>query len=143
MPQAGLSLRREDPPRDETRRGQVPATPGTGVPGRRTVSIQGRGAERYRGTPGDYHGVPQRRRPARRPHERSGFKPDRAALWAVMLGVLMILAAATSSHAAMVSRHTLAAQRYPGAAVHVVAAQARFRAGAHDAAAHCSLRAST
>jgi hypothetical protein len=52
-------------------------------------------------------------------------------MWAVLLGVLMILAAATSSHAAMLSRHTLAAQRHPGAAVHLVAAQARFRAGVH------------
>jgi hypothetical protein len=131
MPQAGLSLRREEPPRDETRRNEELAVPGTGVPGRRTVSIQGRGTERYRGTPGDYHGVPERRRPARRPHERSGFKPDRAAMWAVLLGVLMILAAATSSHAAMLSRHHLALQRHPGASVHVVAAQARLRAGVH------------
>jgi hypothetical protein len=29
-------------------------------------------------------------------------RPDRIALWAVLLGVLLVLVAATSSHAAMV-----------------------------------------
>jgi hypothetical protein len=63
-----------------------------GVPGRRTVTIRGQGAERY---------VParsSRRRPERR-YERAGFRPDRAAMWAVMLGVMLILAAAASAHA--------------------------------------------
>jgi hypothetical protein len=60
---------------------------------RRTVTIQGRGSERYRAS--------AERRPSQRAHERSGFRPDRAAMWAVMLGVVMILAAATSSHAAV------------------------------------------
>ena len=35
-----------------------------------------------------------------RPHERSGFKPDRVALWAVLLGLALLLGAVTSSHAA-------------------------------------------
>jgi hypothetical protein len=64
------------------------------VPERRTVTIRGRGSERY---------VParssSRRRPERR-HERAGFRPDRTAMWAVLLGVLLILAAAASAHAA-------------------------------------------
>ena len=62
--------------------------------GRRTITIRGQGAERY---------VPPRsssRRPPERRYERAGFKPDRAAMWAVMLGVMLILAAATSAHAA-------------------------------------------
>ncbi len=63
-----------------------------GIPGRRTVTIQGRGAERY---------TPARRRPDRTLEERARMRPDRAAMWAVMLGVLLILAAATSSHAAV------------------------------------------
>ena len=63
------------------------------VPARRTVTITGRGAERYLAvTP---------RRSAYRAHERAGFKPDRMAMWAVVLGLLMILAAATSAHAAL------------------------------------------
>jgi hypothetical protein len=71
---------------------EVSDRPG-GVPGRRTVTIRGQGAERY---------VPirssSRRRPERR-YERAGFRPDRAAMWAVMLGVMLILAAAASAHA--------------------------------------------
>jgi hypothetical protein len=66
--------------------------------GRRTVLITGRGAEG---------------RSARRgydayfaPHERAGFKPDRVAMWAVLLGLALLLAAATSSHAAVL--HALA-----------------------------------
>ncbi len=61
--------------------------------GRRTVYITGRGAER---------GLPVAR-PTLRRHEREGFKPDRAAMWAVMLGLLLILVAATSAHAAVVA----------------------------------------
>jgi hypothetical protein len=70
--------------------------PGAGIPGRRTVTIRGHGAER------DLAFAAQRsaRRPATRPHERPGFKPDRAAMWAILLGIFLVLVAATSSHAA-------------------------------------------
>ena len=57
---------------------------------RRTVTIRGHGAE---------SNLPAR--PALRRHERPGFRPDRAALWAVILGVVLILVAAASAHAAM------------------------------------------
>jgi len=94
--------------RPETRLAPRPVgrsqTPRGGVPGRRTITIQGRGAERY--TP-----RPRRHRP-RAPHERAGFRPDRAALWAVLLGVLLILAAATSSHAATIAAHGAAAHAH-------------------------------
>jgi hypothetical protein len=66
-----------------------PASPS--APPRRTVTIRGHGAERN---------LPVAR-PALRRHERPGFRPDRAALWAVMLGLLLILVAATSAHAAI------------------------------------------
>jgi hypothetical protein len=152
MPQAGLSARRDDWfPEDarlneagqrETRaelrevprlgpredhapepRGTGARVPGAGVPGRRTVAIQGRGAERYRG-------MPERRRPASRRHERAGFKADRAAMWAVVLGVLMILAAATSSHAAMLSRHAAATHHRPALVSRTHAAKGHLRTGA-------------
>jgi hypothetical protein len=58
---------------------------------RRTVVIRGRGAERN---------LPVAR-PTLRRHERPGFRADRAAMWAVMLGLLLILVAATSAHAAI------------------------------------------
>ena len=69
---------------------------GTGVPGRRTVKITGYGSQRNL----IYASREPRRRPAERPYERAGFKPDRVAMWAVLLGVLLVLVAAMSAHAA-------------------------------------------
>jgi hypothetical protein len=69
---------------------------GTGVPGRRTVKITGYGSQRNL----IYASREPRRRPPERPYERAGFKPDRVAMWAVLLGVLLVLVAATSAHAA-------------------------------------------
>ena len=68
--------------------------------GRRTVTITGRGAERYnpRFEPG------ARPRPQRRRHERTGYRPDRTALWAVVLCVALLLLATTTSHAATASQ---------------------------------------
>jgi hypothetical protein len=62
---------------------------------RRTVTIRGRGSERYVSP----NRSASRRRPERR-YERSGFRPDRTAMWAVLLGLMLILAAAASAHAA-------------------------------------------
>jgi len=69
---------------------------GTGVPGRRTVKITGYGSQRNL----IYQSREPRRRPPERAYERAGFKPDRVALWAVLLGVLLVLVAAMSAHAA-------------------------------------------
>ncbi len=55
------------------------------APERRTVVIRGQVA-------------PPRRRPPRRAHERVGPRPDRIALWAVLLGVFLIVVAAMSAH---------------------------------------------
>jgi hypothetical protein len=48
------------------------------------------------------------RRPTLRRHERPGFRPDRVAMWAVVLGLFLVLVAVVSAHAA-VSSHELAA----------------------------------
>ena len=57
-----------------------------------------------------------RRRPARRPVERVGPRPDRLALWAVVLGFFLILVAVTStSHAATGAQ---GARAVGGATVH-------------------------
>ncbi len=72
-----------------------PSRPGE----RRTIVITGRGTERS---------LPPRQRgwEASLPlHERSGFKPDRVAMWAVLLGVILLLVAAASSHAASIAAH--------------------------------------
>jgi hypothetical protein len=65
---------------------------------RRTIEITGRTV----GAPALPRLVQiDRRRPARRPAERVGARPDRLALWAVVLGFFLIFVAVTStSHAA-------------------------------------------
>ncbi len=109
MPQSGAATssdarRRDDDPRPAARtaprRVSGPASgpdAGSGVPERRMVTIRGRGSERY---------VPIRssrdRRPERR-YERPGFQPDRVAMWAILLGVVLIVAAASTAHAATLS----------------------------------------
>ena len=54
------------------------------------MTIRGHGAERN---------LPVARPTVRR-HERPGFRPDRAALWAVILGLVLILVAVASAHGA-------------------------------------------
>lgn len=76
-------------PRPVTAAGGASVSP---TPVRRTVKIQGRGAERNLPEPG------ATRRPARRPYERHGFRPDRVAMWAVLLGLLLVLVAVLSAH---------------------------------------------
>ena len=72
--------------------GRQPAT-------RRTVVIRGQVAPRAGGT--DSVSGPARRRPPRRPSERiAGSRPDRAAMWAVMMGVFLILTAVLTAHGA-------------------------------------------
>jgi hypothetical protein len=105
MPQTGatvsggkLGVTDERSGRDITRdvpRGRS-AGHGAGVPGRRTVTIRGQAPERYPPRRADGS---RRPRPERR-HERAGFRPDRAALWAFLLGVMLILVAVASAHAA-------------------------------------------
>ena len=105
---------------------------GAGIPGRRTVTIRGVGAEAWAARPSSRSSRPapsrsspapsglsrpapsrsSRRAPSRssrsssaarrrpRAYERAGFRPDRVAMWAVLLGVVLVLVAATSSHAA-------------------------------------------
>ena len=63
--------------------------------GRRTVKIGGR--------PLEFHGSPARarRRPPRAMHERLGPRPDRVAMWAFALGILLILIAVATANAAV------------------------------------------
>jgi hypothetical protein len=104
MPQTGVAVSGGERSETDERRGQRAAYPdaspkgptGAGVPGRRTVTIRGQAPERYPARRADGS---RRPRPERR-HERAGFRPDRAALWAVLLGVMLILVAVTSAHAA-------------------------------------------
>ena|SRR5438270_11951509 len=68
---------------------------------RHTVTIRGRGAERDLAFP-EYRSA---RSPATPRHERPGFKPDRTALWAVLLGLLLVFVAVASAHASVLAHH--------------------------------------
>jgi hypothetical protein len=83
------------------------------LPERRTITITGRGAERQ------YPSTYSRRRPQRPVHQRPGFRPDRAAMWAVLLGFLLVLVAATSSHAAIRTHFAHASHVAPARTHHV------------------------
>ncbi len=103
----------EDPPARRSRRAadadRAAATaiaPLAPPPARRTVQITGRTVA---GPSLPRLVEVERRRPARSPAERVGPRPDRVALWAVLLGFFLILVAATSSHAATHPAHTGAA----------------------------------
>jgi len=70
--------------------------PGQGVPGRPTVQIKGRGAEaRHDVLPSER----SRRRPPRSVPERVGPRPDRVALWALVLAVVLIITAVATADA--------------------------------------------
>jgi len=69
--------------------------PAAGVPARRTVTITGRGADRVVAPGREVRRAPRRRA------EEVVFRGDRIAMWAVLLGLLLAIAAATSGHAAV------------------------------------------
>lgn len=73
------------------------AGPGPAAP-RRTITIRGQATSLPVAGPRLLEA--ERRRPPRRPAERFTGRPDRVALWAVLLGFLLVLVATTSAHAA-------------------------------------------
>ena len=85
-------------PAPAARRGPHPK--GTAIPARRTVEIRGRT------TPAP--SVPRveldRRRPPRRAVERIGPHPDRLALWALLMGLVLILVAVGTADASVLAR---------------------------------------
>jgi hypothetical protein len=93
-------------PTRRPRAASVAASVAASASARRTVQITGRTVPA--------RSVPRlvdidRRRPARRPAARVGPRPDRLAMWAVLLGFFLILVAATSSSKA--ATHPVGAQR--------------------------------
>jgi len=85
-------------PAPVARRG--PHAKGTAIPARRTVEIRGR--------PVPAPSVPRveldRRRPPRRAVERIGPHPDRLALWALLMGLVLILVAVGTADASVLTR---------------------------------------
>jgi hypothetical protein len=63
------------------------------------VTITGHGAEGYASRNGTAPSRAQRHQRLPR-HQRAGFQPDRVAMWAVLLCIVMLLAAVASAHAA-------------------------------------------
>jgi len=109
---SGLDQRRghhvDLPPAPRVRQGIAPAgampraprTKGDATPGRVTVEIRGRTVPAPavpRTAEGD------RRRPPRRAAERIGARPDRVAMWALLMGLLLILVALGTADAPAVS----------------------------------------
>lgn len=87
-----------------------PEPPASAAPTRRTVQITGRTvpapattparrAEAEFGPGADRAGGADRRRPARRPAERIGARPDRVAMWALLMGLMLILVAVGTADA--------------------------------------------
>ena len=74
---------------------------GTAIPARRTIEIRGRtvpAPEVPRSVEID------RRRPPRRPIERVGPRPDRLAMWALLMGIVLILVAVGTADASVLAR---------------------------------------
>jgi hypothetical protein len=84
-------------PAPVARRGPHPK--GTAVPARRTVEIRGRTVP----APAVPRVEIDRRRPPRRAIERVGPRPDRLALWALLLGLLLILVAVGTADASVLA----------------------------------------
>lgn len=85
-------------PAPVARRGPHPR--GTPVPARRTVEIRGRTVP----APAVPRIEVDRRRPPRRPIERVGPRPDRLALWALLMGLMLILVAVGTADASVLAR---------------------------------------
>ena len=74
---------------------------GTAIPARRTVEIRGRTVP----APAVPRSVEiERRRPPRRPIERVGTRPDRVAMWAMLMGIVLILVAVGTADASALAR---------------------------------------
>jgi hypothetical protein len=74
---------------------------GTAIPARRTVEIRGRTVP----APIVPRSVEiERRRPARRAIERVGPRPDRIAMWALLMGIVLIIVAVGTADASVLAR---------------------------------------
>jgi len=87
---------RDDAPVVMLRIVEPEAVPAAAPPGtRRTVRIQGRGADPYRSRTTDETWTPSQAFPVSR---TVGSNPDRLAMWAALLGFLLVVVALLSSH---------------------------------------------
>ena len=82
------------------RRGPHPK--GTAIPARRTIEIRGRTVPAP-AVPRSVE-IDRTRRPARRAVERVGPRPDRVAMWALLLGIVLIIVAVGTADASVLPR---------------------------------------
>jgi hypothetical protein len=83
------------PAQAPSRRGEAESGTSARMTERRTITIRGQVAP----APRPYESTAARRRPPRRASERiAGSRPDRAALWALLMGVFLILVAVMTAH---------------------------------------------
>ena len=87
-------------PSAATRRGAH--AKGTAIPARRTVEIRGRTVPAPALPPRIVE--IDRRRPPRLPIERVGTRPDRVAMWALLMGIVLILVAVGTADASVLAR---------------------------------------
>jgi hypothetical protein len=87
-------------PAASARRGAHPK--GTAIPARRTIEIRGRTVPAP-AVPRSSTEI-ERRRPTRRPVERVGARPDRVAMWAMLMGIVLILVAVGTADASVLAR---------------------------------------
>jgi hypothetical protein len=90
-----------DAPRQPLAPRRGPHTKGSAVPARRTIEIRGRTVPAP--------SVPStaeidRRRPPRRAIERASTRPDRLAMWALLMGIVLILVAVGTADASVLPR---------------------------------------
>jgi hypothetical protein len=91
--EAGARLRVAPSPTAESPVVQPAEAPPAGV--RRTVRIQGRGADPFRSAPSVRSRSAYSASPLAR---RVGASPDRLAMWAMLLGFVLVIVASLSSH---------------------------------------------
>jgi hypothetical protein len=92
----GLGRAGRDVPRQPISARRGPHSKGSPVPTRRTIEIRGRTVP----APSVPRSVElDRRRPPRRALERVGARPDRLALWALLMGIVLILVAVGTANA--------------------------------------------
>jgi hypothetical protein len=94
-----VERRQSDPARPAPVARRGPHARGTALPARRTVEIRGRTVP----APAVPRVELDRRRPPRRAIERVGPRPDRLALWALLMGLMLILVAVGTADASVLA----------------------------------------
>lgn len=94
--QGDSEIVRQSPPR------RGPHVKGSALPARRTIEIRGRTVPAP-SVPRSSVELDRRRPPSRRAVERIGARPDRLAMWALLMGLVLILVAVGTADASVLA----------------------------------------